>query len=231
MHKRYSADDRKQAMETLLGQFRWPIEEEFMRDYFEILTDPARKTHVIYWPRESSGQEPPFNRYIHELGHALLAERVHPQFGKPHFVRTMDPSLRATYQSLFDASLDWFVEQLLMDTAPTFQGPDIDARFKQTAHMLRQGQALPSVEFVLDAGLTLAAFQRYRGMETDTHGKLRAVQEAFLKAAPDKPSLFGLQSLVRSLLKVFGLHTAALVRERDFEHWRIDVVKKPTPAP
>ncbi len=229
MHKLYSADDRKQAMETLLSRFRWPVEEEFMRDSFEILTDPAHKTHVIYWPRESSGQEPPFNRYLHELGHALLAESVHPQFGKPSFVRSRDSNLCVTYQPLFDASLDWFVEQLLMEAAPGFQGPDIDARFKQTAHMLRQGQALPSVEFVLDSGLALAAFQRYRGMETETHGKLREVQAAFLKTAPDKPSLFSLQSLVRMLLKVFGLHTATLVRERDFERWRIDVVKKATP--
>lgn len=227
MHKRYSSDDRRQAMDALLGRFRWPIEEEFMRDYFEMVSDAARKTHVVSWPRESSGQEPPFERYLHELGHALLAEGVHPQFGRPSFVRTMDPSLRITYQSLFDAALDWYVEELLMEAVPAFQGPDIDARFKQTAHMLRHGQALPSVEFIIDAGMALAAFERYRGLETETQGKLRDIQQAFLKTPPHKPSLFSLQSLVRSLLKVFGLHTAALVSERDYEHWRIDPVKKP----
>ena len=231
MHKRYTSDERRQAMETLQGRFRWPIEEEFMRDSFEIVTEPARKAHVIYWPRESSGQEPPFTRYLHELGHALLAESVHPQFGRPCFVRSMDPSLRLTYQALFDTALDWFVEGLLMEATPAFQGPDIDERFKQTAHMLRQGQALPSIEFVLDSGLALASFERYRGLEMETQGRLRDIQKAFLKTPPDKPSLFSLQSLVRSLLKVFGLHTATLVSERDFEHWRIDALKKPTPAP
>lgn len=213
-------------MDRLLARFSWPVEEEFMHSDFEVLSDPVRKVHVIQWPRESARKEPPFERYLHEMGHALLAEKVHPQFSRPVFTRSTDPSLRMTYQALFDTALDWYVQALLLDIAPDQQGADLDARFRQTAQMLRQGAALPSMEFVMDAGMALAAFQHFRGLEMETQGKLADVVQAFLRTPPEKPTLFGLQSLVRGLLAVFGTHTAALVSEKGFERWRIDAMKK-----
>lgn len=217
---------RKEVMDRLLARFEWPVEEEFMHSEFEVHSDPVRKVHVVQWPRESAHREPAFERYLHEMGHALLAEKVHPQFSRPSFLRNTDPALRNTYQALFDAALDWYVQALLMEIAPDQQGADLDARFRQTAQMLRQGAALPSVEFVVDAGMALASFQRFRGLEADTQGKLTEVVQAFLRTPPDKPTLFGLQSLVRGLLGVFGMHTASLVSEKGFERWRIDAVKK-----
>lgn len=216
----------KQAMDRLLALFSWPVEEEYMHSDFEVRTDPVRKVHVVHWPRESARKEPAFERYLHEMGHALLAEKVHPQFSRPVFTRNTDPSLRMTYQALFDAALDWYVQALIMEIAPDQQGADLDARFRQTAQMLRQGAALPSVEFVMDAGMALASFQHFRGLEMETQGKLADVVQAFLRTPPDKPTLFGLQSLVRGLLAVFGTHTATLVSEKGFERWRIDAVKK-----
>jgi len=221
-----SPPEHKQVMDDLLARFDWPIEEEFMRESFEVVTDPAKKKHVVSWPRQSAHREPPFGRYLHEMGHALLAERVHQQFSHPYFARGSDPALRNTYAPLFDAALDWFVQHLLMDIAPAHQGEDIDTRFRQTAQMLRQGAALPSVEFVVDSGLALASFRQFRGLDIETQGKLKEVVAAFLAAPPDKPTLFGLQSLARGLLKVFGMHTASLVSEKGFERWRIDAVKK-----
>ena len=219
------AQKYRQVMDALLARFSWPVEEEYMHYAFEVHTDPVRKTHVVHWPRESAHQEPSFERYLHEMGHALLAETVHQQFSRPAFLRNTDPDLRETYLPLFDAALDWYVQALLLEIAPAQQGADLDARFRQTAHMLRQGAALPSVEFVVDAGLALAAFQRFRGLEVETQGKLREVVQAFSRTPTDKPTLFGLQSLVRGIMGVFGMHTASLVSEKGFERWRIDPVK------
>ena len=221
-----TAGERKEIMDGLLARFEWPVEEEYMHDLFEVHTDPARKKHVVLWPREGSGRAPSFGRYVHELGHALLAERVHPQFSRPAFVKGTDPALRNTYAPLFEAALDWYVQHLLMEAAPGPQGEDIDARFKQTAHMLRQGAALPSVEFVVDSGLALASFRQYRGLDIETQGKLMDVVEAFLRTPPDKPSLFGLQGLIRRLMAVFELHTASLKPELGFERWKIEAVKR-----
>jgi len=219
-------EERKAVMDSLLARFMWPVEEEFMHEDFEVLTDPVRRKHVVLWPRESLGRDPAFGRYLHEMGHALLAETAHPQFSRPVYSKTTSHSLRGTYGALFDASLDWFVQSLLMEVAPEAQGEDIDERFRQTALMLRQGGALPSVEFVVDAGLALASFRQYRGLDIQTQGKLAQVVDAYLRTPPDKPTLFGLQGLVRRLLGVFGMHTASLVCERGFERWRIDPVKK-----
>jgi len=219
-------DDRKQAMDALLSRFSWPVEEEFMRDGFEVATDPVRKKHVVFWPREGSRDAPSFERYLHEVGHALLAETVHQQFSRPFFVRGTTADLRNTYSAVFDAALDWFVQELLIGVAPGVQGDDIDARFRQTTAILRQNAALPSVEFTMDAGLALASFERFRGLAVKTQGRLHSVVEAFLRAAPDKPSLFTLQSLVRRLMESFGMHTASLRREKGFEHWRIEPLKK-----
>lgn len=221
-----SAGDNSRIMEGLLSRFSWPVEEEYMRDLFEVRTDHVRQKHVVFWPRESSGQTPSFGRYLHEMGHALLAEKVHPQFSRPSFARGTGPALKGTYGPLFDAALDWFVQALLMDIAPGPQGEDIDARFRQTAHMLRQGAALPSVEFVVDSGLAMASFRHYRGLDVETPGKLAEVVDAFLKTPPDKPSLFGLQGLARRLIGVFELHTASLVHELGFERWRVEPVRK-----
>lgn len=219
-------DGRERIMDALLSRFSWPVEEEFMRDSFEVVTDPARKKHVILWPRENSREAPPFTRYLHEMGHALLAETAHQQFSRPFFVRGTDPAIRNTYSAVFDAALDWYVQELLMGIAPQIQGDDIDGRFRQTTRMLREGAALPGVEFTMDAGLALASFERLRGLAVKTQGRLHTVKEAFLHAAPDKPSLFTLQSLVRRLVEAFGAHTASLKREKGFEHWRITPLKR-----
>jgi len=219
-------EENARIMEELLSRFSWPVEEEYMRDLFEVHTDYVRKKHVILWPRESSKHEPSFGRYLHEMGHALLAEQVHPQFARPVFTKGTDPALKGTYAPLFDAALDWFVQALLMEVAPGPQSDDIDARFRQTAQMLRQGAALPSVEFVVDSGLSLASFKHYRGLDIETSGKLAEVVEAFLKTPPDKPTLFGLQGLTRRLLGIFELHTASLAHELGFERWRMEPVKK-----
>lgn len=222
-----STSEERQALTTaLLSRFAWPVEEEFMRDGFEVVTDHTRRKHVVRWPRQSAHLEPSFGRYLHEMGHALLAEKVHPQFSRPYFAKGTDPALKNTYGPLFDAALDWFVQSLLMEVAPGPQGDDIDARFRQTAHVLRQGGALPSVEFVVDSGMALASFRHFRGLEIETQGKLSEVVQAFLRTDPDKPGLFGLQGLVRRLMAVFGLHTAGLVHERGFEHWRIEPLKR-----
>jgi len=212
---------QKRILDALLSRFSWPVEEEFMCDSFEVVTDPARQKHVVLWPRENSRDMPPFTRYLHEMGHALLAETAHQQFSRPFFVRGTDPALRNTYSAVFDTALDWYVQELLMDIAPKIQGDDIDRRFTQTARMLREGAALPSVEFTMDAGLALATFQHLRGLAVKTQGRLHTVTQAFLRAAPDKPSLFTLQSLARRLVEASGMHTASLKQEKSFEHWQI----------
>ncbi|GFK93571.1 hypothetical protein NNJEOMEG_01405 [Fundidesulfovibrio magnetotacticus] len=220
-----TAAQRRAIMDDLLGRFVWPVEEEYMHEAFEVVTDAARRKHVVLWPRESARAEPPFGRWLHEMAHALLAESVHPQFRKPFFSKETAAPVRATYTPLFEAALDWYVQALLMDVAPGPQGADLDERFRMSAHMLRQGHALPSVEFVADAGLALASFKRWRGLEIDTQGKLNLVVRAFGRAAPEKPTLFGLQSLSRGLMEAFGLHTARLVCERGFERWRVEALK------
>jgi hypothetical protein len=226
-HTADPARERNLALEALLARFAWPIEEEFMCEAFEVVSDHSRKAHTVRWPRESSGLEPPFPRYLHEMGHALLGEQVHPQFASPAFALGQDQALINTYRSLFEAVLDWFVQALLMEVAPAFQGPDIDARFRQTTDMLRRGMALPSVEFVVDSGLNLASFSLHRSLDVETKGKLLDVMNAFLRIDPNAPNLFALHGLVKSLMKTFELHTASLVRERGFEHWRIlPVVKR-----
>jgi hypothetical protein len=221
-----SAPEHKAVTDDLLARFSWPVEEEFMRDAFEVVTDWAQRKHVVFWPRESDPAAPSFARYLHEMGHALLAEQAHQQFSRPFFARGTDPALRNTYAPLFDAALDWYVQELIMGVAPQIQAEDIDARFRQTALTLRQGAALPSVEFVVDAGLALASFKHSRGLDVSTQGKLADVVEAFLRTPPDKPTLFGLQNLIRRLLECFGSHTASLVSEKGFERWRIVPLKK-----
>lgn len=221
-----SASERAKILEDLLTRFSWPVEEEHMRESFEVATDPVRQKHVVFWPRESLRVTPAFNRYLHEMGHALLAEKAHPQFSRPSFAKGTDPALANTYGPAMDAVLDWFVQGLLMEIAPGPQGEDIDERFRTTAAMLRRGEALPSVEFVVDSALALASFQHFRGLEVEVGGKLALVVGAFLRTPPEKPTLFGLQSLTRSVVEAFENHTSALVREKGFERWRVKPLKK-----
>jgi len=221
-----SGEERNTIIGELTSRFTWPIEEEFMRESFEVVSDPAQRRHLVFWPRESSGLTPSFGRYLHELTHALLAEQVHPQFSRPSFAPGTDPALRNTYRPLFEAVLDWYVQAVLMELAPGPQGQDIDTRFKQAASILRQGGALPSLEFVVDTGLSLASFRRWRGLEVEAPGKLGQIVEGFMRTEPCKPSLFGMHGLVRSLMGIFGMHTTSLVHDRGFERWRIDPVKK-----
>jgi hypothetical protein len=224
--KDLSQAQRAQILEALLARFSWPVEEEYMRESFEVVTDPGREKHTVFWPRESLRAGPSFGRYLHEMGHALLAETVHPQFSRPAFAKGADPALANTYGPAMDAVLDWFVQGLLMEIAPGPQGADIDERFRTASAMLRRGEAPPSVEFVVDTALALASFQHFRGLDARVGGKLAVVAGAFLRTPPEKPTLFGLQSLTRSVVEAFERHTAALVREKGFTRWRIKPLKK-----
>ncbi|GAB6038591.1 hypothetical protein JCM15519_31500 [Fundidesulfovibrio butyratiphilus] len=215
------AQRRAHILDELKSRFSWPVEEAFMREDFSVRTDFAARVHRVDWPRQALGRDPSFGRYLHEMAHALLGETAHPQFCHPFFASRQDKALVATYQPLFDMALDWFVEGLLMEIAPEVQGADIDERFRQAAGMLRQGMALPSLAFVVDTGLSLASFEVHRGLPMATQGKMAQVVRAFTRTPPAPPTLFALRGLTASLMEVFENHTARLVRDKDFERWRI----------
>lgn len=221
MKDQLSPQERQNVLQDLKSRFAWPVEESFMRDEFTVRTDFTARVHRVSWPRQALGKDPPFGRYLHEMAHALLGETAHPQFCHPFFASRQDKALVTTYQPLFDMALDWFVEGLLMEIAPQAQGADIDERFRQAAGMLRQGMALPSLAFVVDTGLSLASFEVHRGLPMATQGKMAQVVRAFTRTPPAPPTLFALRGLTASLMEIFENHTAKLVRDKDFERWRI----------
>ena len=167
-----------------------------------IFSDPVAKTHTIFLPA-APPEEGPVQElaYLHELGHALLCERVHPFFSSGFPIAGLEKSqIQAVSPVLFTAS-DWFVGQWMMEFCQDVAIAELRKEFETTAEMMEKGGPA-SIDKFFVAVLIIAQSIKYLKMPVECSGFLDSAVKAFLAVPPEKPSVLKFEALINSLLSL-----------------------------
>ena len=98
------------------NELSWAIHEEKQESGpLRIFSDPATRSHTIFKPT-STPQLGPVQEivYLHELGHALLCERVHPFFSSCFPISGLEKEQIPAVTPVLSAASDWFVGHWMM---------------------------------------------------------------------------------------------------------------------
>ena len=193
----------KNLIKKAKAELSWPAQEvEQPSGPLRIFSDPVGRTHTIFLPT-APPEEGPVQElaYLHELGHALLCERVHPFFSSGFPIAGLEKGqVQAVAPVLFTAS-DWFVGHWMMEFCHDVAIAELKKEYEATAEMMGQGEP-ESIDKFFVAVLIIAQSMKYLKVQVDCSGFLGSAVKAFLAAPPEKPSLENIERLINSLLSL-----------------------------
>ena len=188
----------------LKARLDWRLHEKIGRNRFEIVSDPVRREHVLFWPRPGNFDPPRYLEYLHELVHARMAEQVHPLFSGSAFVPGSDPKLVNATLCVFQAASDWFVEWELLEVCPERKAAELIVQYRSATRRLRGAGALDK-RAAVELALLAAKGVVFLDHSPPSEGPLCELLDAFRRTPAHKPSLFTLRALVNRLLgTLFG---------------------------
>lgn len=213
----------KNVISDLKSQLLWAVEEKTSPEgYFEIVSDPFKKMHTILFPAEDSPSGPPREiELAHELVHALLAERVHHQFGGHYFKKGTPDRWIQLVGWACRAATDWFVDYVLFSIAAEDEAKEIAEHFEIICKIFERGTPQSDILFLLSSGFIIAQAIKYLGVQVQTGGQLKQVVGAFLSVDPSEPSIEALVDLINSLLASYTNLRIRLVVEEGLEVFEI----------
>jgi len=194
----------KNLVKKAKGELAWTVHEVATQDCVQlrIFSDPMDKTHTIYLPltppEENSAYELLF---LHELGHALMCERVHPFFASGFPIVGLEKEQIAAAAPVLSAASDWFIGHWLMKFCPELALSELQDEYEATAEMMANGET-PSLDKFFVAVLITAQSIKYLKAEVECSGFLDSAVQAFLGVPPDKPSVGKLVELINRLLSL-----------------------------
>jgi len=186
-----------------MNELTWPAHEEVRPSGpLHIFSNPLARTHTIYRPEEAPGEgaEQEF-LYLHELGHALLCERVHPFFSSGFPIAGLDQAMVPAVTPVLNAASDWFVGHWMMGFCHDEAVAALNKEYELTARMLDKGWS-PDFDKFFVVVLIIAQSIRYLNAPAACSGILDAAVKAFLAVPPEKPSLRNIEALINSLLSL-----------------------------
>jgi len=196
-------NELKNLLKKAKGEIPWATQEVGQPSGpLRIFSDPVVRLHTIFLPvvppEEGPSQE---LAYLHELGHALLCERVHPFFSSGFPIAGLEKGqVQAVAPVLYTAS-DWFVGHWMMEFCHDLAMDELKKEYEATAEMMGKGEP-DSVEKFFVAVLIIAQSLKYLKVEVDCSGFLGSSVQAFLAVPPEKPSRENLELLVNKLLSL-----------------------------
>jgi len=191
----------KNLVKKAKGELSWTVlEKEQKSGPLRIFTDPVGRTHTIFLPSAPPDEGPDQELlYLHELGHALLCERVHPFFSSGFPLAGLDNGQVPAVSPVLNAAGDWFVGQWMMEFCPDAAIDELKKEYAATAGMMAKGET-PGVDKFFVAVLIIAQSIKYLKAPVECSGFLDAAVKAFLAVPPEKPSLRKIENLINSLL-------------------------------
>ena len=167
-----------------------------------IFSDPVSRTHSIFLPSAPLEMGPVHELlYLHELGHALLCERVHPFFSSGFPIAGLDKELLPAVSPLLYAASDWFVGHWMLEFCHEPAIAELKKEYAATAEMMDKGET-PSFDKFFVAVLVIAQSIKYLKAPVQCSGFLDSAVQAFLAIPPEKPSVGKFENLVNSLLEL-----------------------------
>lgn len=165
-----------------------------------IFSDPVARTHTIFRPSSPLEQGPLQELlYLHELGHALLCERVHPFFSSGFPIAGLEERQIPAVSPLLYVASDWFVGHWMMEFCHEVAIDELKKEYEATAEMMRKGEP-ESIDKFFVAVLIIAQSIKYLKVQVECSGFLDSAVKAFLAVPPEKPSLGKIEDLINSLL-------------------------------
>jgi hypothetical protein len=208
----------KNLVKKARGELSWPsLEKTQETGPLRIFSDPMARNHTIYLPAGSQAAGPaPELLFLHELGHALLSERVHPFFSSGFPITGLDKELLPAVSPVLNAASDWFVGQWLMEFCPDVALEELRQEYEATAALMDRGET-PGVDKFFAAVLIIAQSIRYLKVSVACEGFLDAAVKAFLAVAPERPSLDKLEALINALLALGAPYRCRRVNSEGLE--------------
>jgi len=194
----------KNLVKKAKGELAWTVHEVATQDCVQlrIFSDPMDKTHTIYLPsplpEESFAHE---LLSLHELGHALMCERVHPFFASGFPIVGLQQEHITAVAPVLSAASDWFIGHWLMEFCPELALAELQDEYEATADMMASGET-PSLDRFFVAVLITAQSKKYLKAQVECSGFLDSAVQAFLSVPPDKPSAGKLVELINGLLSM-----------------------------
>jgi len=191
----------KNLVKKARGELTWPVLEVVQQaGQLSIFSDPIDRNHTLYLPSPLPERDPVHELlFLHELGHALLCERVHPFFASGFPIAGLDKELLPAVAPVLSAASDWFVGHWLMEFCPELALAELQDEYEATAAMMADGQT-PGLDRFFVAVLITAQSIKYLKATVECSGFLDSAVQAFLTVSPANPSVGKLVELINRLL-------------------------------
>jgi hypothetical protein len=193
----------KNLVRKALDELSWATREEAQETGpLRIFSDPVARTHTIFRPADSPEDGPLRELHdLHELGHALLCERVHPFFSSGFPVSGLDRELIPAVTPVLNVASDWFVGHWMIEFCHDVAIAELKKEYEATTEMVGKGET-PGVDKFFVAVLIIAQSVKYLKMPVACSGFLDSAVRAFLAVPPEKPSLLKIEELINRLLSL-----------------------------
>jgi hypothetical protein len=193
----------KNLVKKATGELSWTTREVAQESGpLRIFSDPVVRTHTIFLPSSPTKEGPAQELlFLHELGHALLCERVHPFFSSGFPIAGLDKGQVPAVSPVLNAAGDWFVGHWMMEFCPDVAIAELKKEYAATAGMMEKGET-PSIDKFFVAVLIIAQSIKYLKVPVECSGFLDSAVKAFLAVPPEKPSLRKFENLINSLLSM-----------------------------
>lgn len=193
----------KNLVKKAKDELSWPAREVAQASGpLRIFSDPVARTHTIFLPTPPPDAGPVQElHYLHELGHALLCERIHPFFSSGFPLAGLDKELFPAVAPVLNAASDWFVGHWMTEFCHDVAIAELKKEFKATAEMMGK-EELPSLDKFFVAVLIIAQSIKYLKTPVECSGFLDSAVKAFLAVPPEKPSVQKIEELINALLSL-----------------------------
>lgn len=193
----------KNLVKKAKDELSWSVREEAQESGpLRIFSDPMTKSHIIFLPAPPPEAGPAQELlYLHELGHAILCERIHPFFASGFPVTGLDKDLVHGVAPVLNAASDWFVGHWMMEFCHDVAMEELQKEYEATAEMMAKGEE-PTLDRFFVAVLITAQSIKYLKATVECSGFLDSAVKAFLAVSPERPSLKKIEDLINSLLSL-----------------------------
>ncbi len=175
----------------------------------EILSDPWDRIHHITIPMHKHRDI----EYLHELAHAVLAERHH-LLATAIFAKGTPEKYYDMLVNPIRTASDWFADSLLMQWVPDLEQAEIIEHFRYCVQINKN-----SPDILYMGGLLLAQAVYYCGRSIDEAPQYAVVARILLRTDPGNPSVEAKRDLVNALAEFTCQQRIKLGQDDGFEVW------------
>ena len=218
------------TIKTVKASLTWPVKNERedstpgpLANALSIQTDPVARRHTIYLPNHLDAV-PPLD-YLHELVHAKLAEKAHPQLSSQYFAADIPQEAIDLVFPASVAAADWFVDEALH----TLAAAPLEAQIAEDHAVMQRAlssrtRPIPPLDFLAYA-LAVAQVERYCLIRTEPRGPLATAVAAFQAVPPDTPSLGAITDLTNRLLRLYAPLAVEAINEDGVDVWVVEYTR------